>query len=67
MSASVTYVPNDEHVVVLSTDGSQVLLVHGERETLNEDLVKLEPVNEGQTVEIPNDNVSLESHVCFLA
>lgn len=53
--------PNDEVVVVLATEGSQVLLVLGEGEGLNVDLVQFETVNDLESVEVPNDNVRLKS------
>jgi hypothetical protein len=59
-----TYLPDDEVVVVLATEGSQVLLVLGEAKRLDVDLVELEAVNDLESVEVPDDNVSLKT-VCI--
>jgi hypothetical protein len=54
-----TYIPDDEGVVVLATERGEVLLVVREREALDEHLVKLQPLHHLQSVEVPDDNVSL--------
>jgi CBS-domain-containing membrane protein len=59
--------PNDKLVVVLSAKRSQELLVLGEVEILDEHFVQLEAVQHRHCVEVPNDDISLESHVGLLA
>ena len=56
----MTYLPNDKVVVVLATEGGQVLLVLGEAERLNVNFVQLETVHDLQGVEVPNNNVGLK-------
>ena len=41
--------------------------VEGERERLDQDFVQFQSLNGLQRVEVPNDNVGLESHVRLLA
>lgn len=56
-----TYLPDDEVVVVLTTEGSQVLLVLGEAEGLDVNLVELEAVDDLESIKVPNDNISLKN------
>ena len=56
-----TYFPDYELVVILAAERRQVFFVVGEGETLNQDLVHLEPVHHLQSVEVPNDDVGLQS------
>lgn len=60
-------VPDDELVIVLATEGGHVALVSREGQVLDEDLVQLESVEHGHRVEVPDDNVGLESHVGLLS
>jgi len=60
-------IPNDQLVIVLAAERSQILLVLGKMQILDEHFVKLEAVQHRHGVEVPNDNVSLESHVGLLA
>ena len=55
----ITYIPNDEGVVVLATEGSQVLLILREGERLDEDLVELEAMDHLKSIEVPNDDIRL--------
>jgi hypothetical protein len=55
----ITYIPNDEGVVVLATKGSEVLLILREGERLDQDLVELEAMNHLKSVEVPNDDIRL--------
>jgi len=59
-------IPNGERVVILTSEGGEVLLVLGERETLNEYLVQFEAFQRLQSVEVPDDDVRLEAGVGFL-
>jgi hypothetical protein len=59
--------PNDKLVVVLSAKRSQELLVLGEVEILDEHFVQLKAVQHRHGVEVPNDDISLESHMGLLA
>jgi len=59
--------PDYELVVILAAERCQVFFVVGERETLNQNLVHLEPVHHLQSVEVPNDDVGLEALVGLLA
>ena len=54
-----SYIPDDECVVVLTSEGSEVLFVVRERKTLNEDLVEFESLDHLERVEVPNDDVCL--------
>lgn len=56
-----TYFPDYELVVILAAERCQVFFVVGEGETLNQNLVHLEPVHHLQSVEVPNDDVGLQS------
>ena len=56
-----TYIPNDKGIVVLATKRSEVFLVMRERKTLNEDLVKLQALNNLKGVKVPNNDVSLNN------
>ena len=57
----ITYIPNDEGVVVLATEGSQVLLILREGERLDEDLVDLEAMDHLKSIEVPNDDIRLNA------
>jgi hypothetical protein len=41
-----TYIPNDKGIVILATKRGEVLLVMGEGEALDEDLVELEALHD---------------------
>ena len=57
-----TYIPNDKGIVVLATKRSKVFLVVREGQALNEDLVKLEALNNLKGVEVPDNDVSLKNY-----
>jgi len=59
--------PNDKLVVVLSAKRCQKLLVLGKVEILDEHFVQLEAVQHRHGVEVPNNDIGLESHVGLLA
>lgn len=61
-----TYIPNDESIIVLTTEGSEVLLILRERERLDQDLVELETVDHLEGVEVPNDDIRLNKRVITL-
>ena len=64
-----TYIPNDKGIVVLATKRSEVFLVVREGQALNEDLVKLEALNNLKGVEVPDNDVSLKNYwlmSCFI-
>jgi hypothetical protein len=44
----------------LSSKGSEILLVEGEGEALDEDLVELQSVHHLKGVEVPDDDISLK-------
>jgi len=48
-------------VVVLAAKGREVLLVVGEGEALDQHLVQFEALHNLQSVEVPNDDVRLNS------
>jgi hypothetical protein len=56
-----TYIPNDKGIVVLTAKRSEVFLVMREGKTLNEDLVKLQALNNLKGVKVPNNDVSLNN------
>jgi len=58
--------PNNKLIVVLSSEGRKVLLIAGERQALDIDLMELQSVQFLQSVEVPNDNLSLEARVSLL-
>jgi len=60
-------VPDNQLVVVLATERSHVALISGEGEILNQNLVQLESVEHRHGVEIPDNDISLESHVGLLS
>lgn len=60
-------VPDNHRVVVLSSYSGEELIVVGEAERLDQDLVELKSVDGFQRVEIPNDDFSLEAHMSLLA
>lgn len=53
--------PDYELVVILAAERRQVLLVVGERQTLNQHLVHLESVHHLERVEVPDDDISLNT------
>jgi len=57
-----TYIPNDKGIVVLATKRGEVFLVVREGQALNEDLVKLEALNNLKGVEVPDNDVSLNNY-----
>ena len=61
-----TYVPNDEGVVILTTEGSEVLLILREGERLDQDLVELKTMDHLEGVEVPNDDIRLNNRVYTL-
>jgi len=60
-------IPDNERVVVLATEGSEVLLVEGERQALDEDFVQFKSMHHLEGIEIPDNDVSLETHVSLLS
>lgn len=63
---STLNIPDNERVVILTPQGGEVLLVGGETETLDEYFVQLKSMHHLKSVEIPNNDVSLEAHVSLL-
>lgn len=55
-----TYIPDDDCVIVLATEGSEVLFVAGERKTLDQDLVQFEALHDLKSIEVPDDDVGLQ-------
>lgn len=55
-----TYIPDDDGVVVLPAEGSEVFFVTGERETLDQDLVQFEALHDLKSIEVPDDDVGLQ-------
>lgn len=66
-SFSTLSFPDNELVVVLAAERRQVLFVVGERETLDQNLVHLQTVLQFQGIEVPDDDISLETLVGLLA
>jgi len=56
-----TYVPDDELVVVLPAERGKELFIVGEGETLDQHLVQFEALHDLQSVEVPNDDVRLNT------
>ena len=56
-----TYVPDHKRVVVLTSERSEVLLISGEGKILDHFLVEFESLDHLQSVEVPNDDVSLHT------
>jgi len=59
-------IPNDESVIVLATKRCEILLIVRESKALNQDLVELKALNNLKGIKVPNNDVSLEAHVCLL-
>jgi len=57
-----TYIPDNNGVIILTTERSEVLFVAGERETLNQDLVQFEALHNLKSIEVPDDDVGLQLH-----
>lgn len=55
-----TYIPDDDGVIVLAAEGSEVLFVAGERETLDQNLVQFEALHDLKSIEVPDDYVGLQ-------
>jgi hypothetical protein len=55
-----TYIPDDDGVIVLAAEGSEVLFVAGERETLDQNLVQFEALHDLKSIEVPDDDVGLQ-------
>ena len=62
----ITYLPNDQLIVVLATERSKVLLVAREGQALDVNLVQLQSVQLFQRVEVPNDDLSLHTALAVL-
>lgn len=60
-------IPDDERVIVLTSERGKVLLVEAEIQRLDQHLVQLKPVNDLKGIEVPNDDISLETHMSLLA
>jgi hypothetical protein len=58
--------PDNELVVILSTERCQVLLIRGEGKTLNENLVESKVMDWLEFIEVPDDDLGLESHMSLL-
>lgn len=56
----ITYIPDNERVVVLSSEGSQVLLIEREGKTLDQNFVQFESVLHLEGLEVPDDNIGLK-------
>lgn len=59
-------IPDNERVVILTAQRGEILLVETEGKRLDKHLVELESVNHLQGVEVPDDDIGLESHVSLL-
>jgi hypothetical protein len=60
-----TYIPNNKGIVVLTTERCEVLLIMGESKALDKDLVKLQTLNDLKSVEIPDNDISLNFTIEF--
>ena len=56
----ISYIPDNERVVILSTQGSKVLLVEREGKTLDQNLVQFESVLHLERLEVPDDDIGLK-------
>ncbi len=54
-------IPDNQVVVLLPTERGQVLVIIGEAETLNGELVNGQPVHQTASLEIPDDNVGFKA------
>jgi hypothetical protein len=61
-----TYIPNNKGIVVLTTERCEVLLIMGESKALDEDLVELQTLNDLESVEIPDNDISLYFTIEFV-
>jgi hypothetical protein len=60
-------VPDNQLVVVLSSERSEVALIERRGERLDQNFVQFQALDGLQRVEVPDDDISLESHVSLLA
>ena len=56
---SYTYIPDNERVVILTTEGSQVLLIEREGKTLDQNFVQFESVLHLKGLEVPDNDIGL--------
>ena len=61
-----TYIPNNKGIVVLTTERCEVLLVMGESKALDEDFVELQTLNDLKSIEIPDNDISLNFTIEFV-
>ena len=60
--------PDNYHILIVrAAQRGQVLLIARESQRLDQHLVQLKAVHEGPFFEIPDYDVRLEAHMCFLA
>ena len=60
-------VPDNELIIVLTSERSQVSFIKGEGKRLDQDFVQFQSLDGLKRVEVPDDDIGLESHVCLLA
>jgi hypothetical protein len=61
-------VPDNEHIFIVNTSlRSQILFISRKTQTLNEHFVQFEPMKHGLRLEVPDDDISLQTLMGFLA
>lgn len=60
-------IPDNECVVILTTERCEVLFIVGEGKALDENLVELKTLNYLKGIKIPDNDISLEAHVSLLS
>ena len=55
-----TYIPDNESVVVLTTEGGKVLLIERERKTLYQNFMQFQSVLHLERLEVPNYYIGLQ-------
>jgi hypothetical protein len=63
---SIGQVPNDKTIVILTAEGGQVQLVERERQGGHRDFVQRQPVDLTSLSEVPDDDISRETHESLL-
>lgn len=57
---NITYIPDNECVVILTTERCEVLFIVGEGKALDENLVELKTLNYLKGIKIPDNDISLK-------
>lgn len=59
-------IPDCDCVVVLTTQRRQILLILRESQVLDQNFVEFQFLHDFESVEVPDDDIGIETHVCLL-